>query len=178
MTQNNHVGENSMTIRCIALKMGVMALAAPLALLGVQAEAGQVFDASGVWSGVSTSEIHVLKEGHMVMHTNSNYETFAAEDASNPMAGMAGQCFGSAEMAPPRANGQGHCIFATGDGDTAVFQWNATGFDQTGAMIGTWSVVGGVGKFEGMSGGGHFANAVNRETGAFTNTLTGAGAMR
>ncbi|MEV8466121.1 hypothetical protein AB0T83_04885 [Fluviibacterium sp. DFM31] len=136
--------------------------------------AAEILPANGVWSGTSASEVHQINENHMVLRSNSAYLSFDPASEVSAMVGMSGTCYGAVEMAPPMANGTGHCVFSRDDGDAMFSHWTITALTADGAATGTWSVLGGRGTLEGASGGGSFASKTDPETGVFQNTVTGA----
>ena len=151
--------------------------AAALTAMAAPALAGGTFDSAGVGKGMSQNEITPIAENHMVMQSLTVWETMEMSDAGHPFQGMSGSCFGAVEIKVPNATGAGNCVFSDGDGDKSINRWTATGLNAEGALVGSWSVVGGTGKFAGSSGGGTFVSLTDQSTGKFENTITGALSM-
>lgn len=139
--------------------------------------AGQVVDGSGTGKGQSMNEITVLGEGHILVQSSTTYMPMAANDPNNPFSNIPGKCFGSFEINRGSASGGGHCVFTKEGVSTIVTDWTVTGMSPNGAMTGTWSVIGASGAAAGLTGGGHYSNLTDRETGTFENTITGALSM-
>jgi hypothetical protein len=143
--------------------------------IGAQAAgAQQVFGGAGKISGTSTPEVTALAEGHMVVHLVSAYENFEMSVPDHPYNGMTGKCFGSVEVRVPGANGGGNCVFSNDAGETSITAFAIKGMAADGAMVGSWSVIGGTGKFAGATGGGSFHSLTDNATGKFVNTVDGA----
>ena len=154
--------------------MRTFVLAAGIAALAVPAFSGGTYDSSGVGYGTSQNEVTPIADGHMVMSSATTWDTMDMANADHPFQGMSGKCFGAVEVKVPNAAGSGHCVFTDGDGDQNVNRWVATGLGADGALQGSWTVVGGTGKFAGASGGGMFSSLTDQATGKFENTITGA----
>ena len=60
------------------------------------------------------------------------------------------------------------------NGDKQISTWVATGVAKSGAITGTWTHVGGTGRYQGATGGGTFHSLTDRKTGTFVNTVKGA----
>lgn len=155
---------------------GIVIAGVVVAATGVFAET--TLNSGGVASGTSDTKITALSETHMLVQSTSNYDMMKMASADHPYNDMSGQCIGSFEMRIPSATGGGHCVFSDAAGDTTITSFEATAMGPDGALIGTWAVVGGTGKFAGASGGGTFNSLTNRETGTFENKITGAMVMR
>ena len=156
------------------MKIAIGLVALGLGLGAHSAGAEQVFAGGGKISGTSTSEVTPIAEGHMVMHLVSAYETFEMSAPDHPYNGMTGTCFGSAEVRVPAASGTGKCVFTNDAGDASVTEYTIKGMQADGAMVGSWVVVGGTGKFAGATGGGSFHTVTDNATGRFENTVDGA----
>ena len=137
------------------------------------AEAEQMFSNAGIGKAMSSSQAHEIAEGHVVVNTHSTYSGLATEDASNPLNGATGPCFGSMEIRAPEISGAGHCVYTDGDGDLAVIAWKADTLGQGGMTGGEWSLTGGSGKYAGGSGGGRYEVVTDNGSGEQTNTVTG-----
>jgi hypothetical protein len=74
----------------------------------------------------------------------------------------------------PAASGAGNCVFTNDAGESSVTEYTIKGMASDGAMIGTWAVIGGTGKFAGATGGGAFHSLTDNATGSFVNTVNGA----
>lgn len=146
-----------------------LVLAAGLAF-ATAGNAGEVVDVSTVASGKQNSTVYPLGEGHVLIAADSAYESFA----SGPMAGLSGPCFGAIEINGASATGSGACAYSDGAGNMFGNHWQVTGLNAEGALIGTWTVGTGTGKFAGATGGGTFASKTDNATGMFQNTITGA----
>ena len=154
------------------IRFQVMALAIAAGMMG--AHAAEIFDAGGVGKGTNQTTIEIVSEGHMLMHTVSTYDSFESTDASSPYNGMTGKCWGSVEIKVPGASGSGNCAFVNASGDKNFNAWTVKGLGKDGALLGTWTVVGGTGKYKGATGGGSFSSLADRTTGKFVNTVEGA----
>ena len=148
--------------------------AACLAAATAGTQAGETFDAGGVGKGTNKSSVVMVREGHMLMNSISTYTGYEAADAKSPMNGMTGTCRGAIEFKIPSATGQGHCEFTDKSGDKQISTWVATGVAKGGALTGTWTVVGGTGRYQNASGGGTFHSLTDRKAGTFVNTVKGA----
>ncbi|NND70382.1 MAG: hypothetical protein HKN43_02280, partial [Rhodothermales bacterium] len=114
--------------------------------------AGDILDMKGVSSGKAVSTMYQLAEGHMVLASMNEYTKFTMEAAEHPFSSMQGNCFGAIEIRVPAAGGSGNCAFSDGDGDTSFNRWTVSGMSEDGALVGTWTIIGGTGKFTGSSG--------------------------
>lgn len=150
-------------------------IAASVVLASTPAFAGEAFNVSGVGKGKTTrTVVETIAEGHVLIGLNGQYETYEAANPSSPFKGMTGQCWGAVEVKPPSASGGGNCAFTTPSGDKHFNRYVVKGVTKDGALVGTWSVIGGTGKFEGAAGGGTFQSQTDEESGTFTNTVEGA----
>ncbi|MGI9479806.1 MAG: hypothetical protein ACR2PI_24105 [Hyphomicrobiaceae bacterium] len=145
-----------------------------LAVSSVTAFAGEVANVSGVGKGKATSMVEAVGKGHLLMQSVTEYASYKSADPKSPFNGMTGKCWGAIEIKPPTASGKGNCAFATTSGDKHFNTWTATGLAKDGALVGTWAIVGGSGKFAGASGGGKFHSLTDRDAGTFVNTVSGA----
>jgi hypothetical protein len=74
-----------------------------------------------------------------------------SEDTSSPLHLAAGECSGALTTTPDgKTQGQGYCMRKDRDGDVYNEQWNLA----PGAEKGSWKLVGGSGKYAGISGSG------------------------
>jgi len=144
-----------------------------VALAAGSAAIAESFDAGGVASGTTEVTPMPLEEGRMVMALTTTYDSMMGNDDSNPLAGMRGECTGSALQDGEALEGSGFCVFKGDGADAALVRWTATGRDSAGAMTGDWELRGGTGRFEDGSGGGTFSSVVDPETGAAENTIAG-----
>ncbi|MCR9085869.1 MAG: hypothetical protein NXH97_03895 [Rhodobacteraceae bacterium] len=158
--------------------MGKFTIAALLAVAAASAHAGGTFDSTGTAKGTSQSDIFPIAENHMIMHSQTEYDSMDMSAANHPFNGMTGSCFGAIEIKVPAASGSGNCAFADGDGDLSASRWIVTGMTPEGALTGSWTVIGGTGKFAGSTGGGGFEMMNDRENGTFENMLAGAVTLR
>ena len=158
--------------------MGKFAIAAVLAIAAASAQAGGTFDSAGKGTGTSQNDIVPISDTHMIMHSKTTWDAMEMTDPEHPFNGMSGACFGAVEIMVPGASGAGNCAFTDGDGDLSTNRWIVTGMTPEGALTGSWTVIGGTGKFTGVTGGGSFETLTDRDTGAFENTLTGAVTLR
>lgn len=138
------------------------------------AEAAETYNAGGVAKGKNQTTIEIVSEGHMLMHTVSTYGSFQATDSGSPYDGMTGKCWGAVEIKVPGASGGGNCAFTNASGDKNFNSWSVKGLGKDGALLGTWTVLGGTGKYQNASGGGTFNSLADRNTGMFVNTIEGA----
>jgi hypothetical protein len=141
------------------------------------AHAAETYDIATVASGTQRTETTVVSEGHIVLHTISDYEMFDVDSGATPFSSATGVCFGAIEIVATIATGGGNCVFEDPDGDKLISAWKANGFGADGALVGTWNYTGGSGKFDGLSGGGKFSSLTDQATGKFRNTITGAARM-
>lgn len=154
-----------------------MRLKVMLALLAIgctPAIAGDAASVSGVGKGKSTSMIEPVAKGHILMNSVSEYTSYVSTDPNSPFNGMKGKCWGAIEIKAPAASGQGNCAFTTASGDKNFNKWTVTGMAKDSALVGTWVVVGGTGKYQGASGGGSFHSVTDRDAGTFVNKVEGA----
>ena len=128
------------------MKLGPILSISLIAACGA-AQAG-TFPSGGVATGVSSNVTHEVAEGHVVVDVNTDYAGFEMENEGNPMAGMAGSCIGSMQVAAGAVEGGGKCVFTDADGLTAVIDWYATG-------------------------GGSFVTVTDATTGVTTNRIDG-----
>lgn len=137
------------------------------------AMAEQTYSNDGVGMAKSTSVPYVIGEGHVVMQIASRYSDLKTDDASNPLNGATGPCFGSVEITAGQISGGGHCVYTDKEGDMAVLTWASEQLGEGGANMGSWSLIGGSGKYAGATGGGTFDASAANETGDQTNVVTG-----
>lgn len=130
------------------------------------------YEGSGKGMGTSENKMMPIAEGHIVMQTLSNYESFDVSD-EHPLKGASGPCFGSAEIKGSELSGGGICTYTTADGEKAVINWHMTNLGEGGAVEGDWTVSGGTGKWATASGGGKFSSLTDQETKKFVNTVSG-----
>jgi hypothetical protein len=149
-------------------------VAAAFALVCAPAFAGELFNVSGVGKGTSQSSVAMVGEGHMLMNSINSYKNFESVDPKSPFSGMTGQCWGAIEIKIPSASGRGHCEFTDKSGDKSYNTWVATGLAKDGALTGTWTLIGGTGKYKNATGGGQFHSRTDREAGTFENEVEGA----
>ncbi|MBY6055266.1 hypothetical protein KUV26_02300 [Leisingera daeponensis] len=134
--------------------------------------ASTTWDQGGTGTGISTNSAFEIADGHMVMQISSSYENVEMEDASHPMSGAAGPCFGAVEVSSSAVSGGGICAFTDSAGDKVVLHWHADGMDASGALTGSWKLSGGTGHWDGAEGGGTFSSLTDQATGKFVNTIT------
>ena len=140
--------------------------------------AGEITSSAGIATGTAKNEVTMLGENHMLIKSNTSYENFEMDDPNHPFAMASGECFGSFEFRPPAASGGGNCVFTDADGDISANKFVVTGLAENGSTVGTWTLVGGTGKFAGSSGGGTFQSLTDQQTGKFTNTIDGAMSLK
>lgn len=139
--------------------------------------AGTTWEQPGKGTGISTSTVNQISEGHMVMQISSSYENVEMEEADHPMNGAAGPCFGAVEVASDGVEGGGICAFVDSAGEKVVLHWQAEGMDQSGALTGNWTLSGGTGHWAEAQGGGTFSSLTDPESGKFVNTITSSVTM-
>ena len=144
-----------------------------MASVGI-AHAGGAVDVSGVAKGTTNSEITPIDKGHVLINIASTYKVFEVNDPSNPFKDMTGKCWGAFEIKAQSASGSGNCAFTDASGDKNYNYWTANGLAPDGAVLGTWTLIAGTGKYLGASGGGGFHSLTDREKGTAVNTVTGA----
>ena len=141
-------------------------------LLGFTVPAiADTLDAAGTGYGKSNNIIMPVSEALMIIQASTDYERFNTAEG-NPMAGFSGPCFGSIMVNSGAVTGGGSCYYTDADGEVAIIRWNADGMSPDGRTQGSWSVIGGSGKWLGASGGGRFDAGENEATG-YTNNVTG-----
>ena len=136
--------------------------------------AGELFNVGGLGKGTSQSSVVMVSEGHMLMNSITTYQSFDSVDPKSPFNGMTGQCWGVIEIKVPSASGRGHCEFTDKSGDKNHNTWVATGLAKDGALQGSWTVIGGTGKYQNATGGGKFLSLTDRKAGTFENKVEGA----
>ena len=156
------------------MRFAVLVALGAIAITAVGVFAETVMDGSGVATGTSNNVVTPLGEKHVLVKSQTTYESFAMTDPAHPYNGMTGECFGSFEMKIPSAAGSGSCVFTDDTGDVSATQFVVTGMTDDGAVTGTWAIIGGTGKFSGASGGGAFSSRTDQKTGKFQNTVSGA----
>ncbi len=147
-------------------------LAFGVALIWFAAPAfAETVDATGTGYGKSNNTIMPVSQSLMIIQASTDYERFDTAEG-NPMAGFNGPCFGSIMVNSGAVTGGGSCYYTDADGEVAIVRWNADGMSADGRTQGSWSVIGGTGKWLGASGGGRFDAGENEATG-YTNNVTG-----
>ena len=154
------------------IRICLIAMAVAAGTVGVHA--AETYDAGGVGKGTNQTTIEVVSEGHVLMHTVSAYESVVTTDASSPYNGMTGKCWGAVEIKVPGASGGGNCAFVNAAGEKNFTAWTVKGLGKDGALVGTWTAVGGTGKYQNASGGGTFSSLADRTGGTFVNKIEGA----
>ncbi len=150
-------------------------MAAAAVVAGItSASAAESFNIGGVGKGTNETMMEIVGDGHMLLNTVSTYESFESSDASNPFKNMSGKCWGAVEIKVPSASGHGNCVFTDTSGDKNYNMWTAKGLAKGGALVGTWALIGGTGKYKNASGGGTFHSVTDRKAGTFVNTVSGA----
>lgn len=145
----------------------------PLLLTALVAAAPAAADTyTGKGMGTAMNKMMPIADGHIVMQTFSEYESFEVSD-DHPLKGASGPCIGSLEINAGAVSGSGKCVYTTAEGEMAVMNWMAKGLSAEGAVEGDWTVSGGTGKWAGASGGGTFSSLTNPDTGKFVNDVTG-----
>lgn len=150
------------------------ALAAGLILLAPPVRAETEFDAASVWTGENKAEMFKITDDHSVMLTKTLFEKVEASDATSPMAGATGQCFGLVDLQASGVSGNGYCNGTDKEGQRFVIRWNATGTGEGGALTGDWQLLGGAGKWIGATGGGSWSSVIDEATRHETNTVSGS----
>ena len=159
--------------------MRKIVLAVALAIVGGGAHAGSTFDTRGTGKRMAQNEIIPVTENHMIVDSRTVYDTMEMSDADHPFNGATGTCFGAIEIhAPAGATGGGNCAFTDGDGDVSMNRWSVRGMTAEGALFGSWTVVGGTGKYADATGGGGYETTTDSETGAIENVFDGAVTLR
>ena len=149
-------------------------VASLLILVGGMAHAGGTFDSTGTITGQSTTKLYPVGEGQMVMEVTVSHDVFDMATEGHPFSGMSGTCTGGAQIRGPALTGSGVCQYSNESGDMAFLKWDMDSLSPEGATMGGWTMIGGTGTHAGISGGGRFVSATNRETGAVSLTLDGA----
>jgi len=126
----------------------------------------------GKGTGVTKASTVEIAEGHSLMQISSTYDTVEMQDASHPMHGAAGPCFGSVEISGTAVSGSGVCAFTDSGGDKVVLHWTADAMEASGAMAGNWTLTGGTGKWAEAEGGGTYSSLADPASGTFVNTIT------
>lgn len=131
------------------------------------------FNAAATGTATGESIAYEIAEGHMVIHNMSQYTAMQTSDPANPMNGATGPCFGVVEMIQGAVSGGGKCVFTDLQGDHMVIDWTAEGATPEGGSSGTWTLVGGSGKYHGGSGGGAFQTTGMMPDSTEINAITG-----
>ncbi len=134
---------------------------------------GETYDSEGKGMGMNTNEVYGISDGHAVVKTQTNYDSFEVP-SGHPLEGATGACFGALLINAGAASGTGNCVFDTASGDKAVLSWVAKGLGADGALTGDWTVSGGTGGWGTASGSGTFSSLTDPETKTFVNTITGS----
>ncbi|WP_343115717.1 hypothetical protein [Ostreiculturibacter nitratireducens] len=132
----------------------------------------ETYDAGGTGHGTAMNEAMPVSEDLVVIHAVSQYDRFDTTDPDSPMSSLKGPCFGSLVIKAGQVSGDGNCHYADKDGDMVIMAWTAEGLSDDGRTMGSWSVVGGSGKWAEASGGGGFL-AGEDAAGVYTNEITG-----
>ena len=143
------------------------------ALVAVPAAAQQTFDAAGIGRGENASTVRPITDDRTVVIALTEYEPIEGLAAENPLAGLTGPCFGMFEIAGGAVEGGGYCTFDDPEGSRAIIRWTAEEAASPAEMGGSWTLLGGSGKWAGASGGGSFALTTDTDTGRFTNEVSG-----
>lgn len=146
-------------------------LVALLAALGGTVSAG-TYDAAATGHGTSASTQVPVADGFVLIHVVTDYERFETADAGHPMAGLSGPCFGAVMVREGAVSGGGTCHYTDPAGGSAVLAWTPDGMSEGGRMLGTWSIVGGTGRWAEATGEGRFDAGLDA-AGAYTNLVTG-----
>jgi hypothetical protein len=115
-----------------------------------------------------------LPDGRTVLRY-SDKGFLSADDPDNPFHLVNFDCAGAVAMAAGGESGvmAGTCSGVDGDGDVYTLWWK--GDDLTG---GTWGLMNGSGKFEGIEGGGTFSTGLNWTDGKLINRWDGEWTMK
>lgn len=155
------------------MKAAFLAPAATAALIFTGAASAETgFDASGIGGGPDRTEGFPISGDHRVVMARTDYEPFVADDPESPMNGLAGPCFGEIDVRGEAASGDGYCLFDDPEGARAVIGWTAEGATETG-FTGTWTLLGGSGRWAGGTGGGTFATTRDAEAQTLQNRVEG-----
>lgn len=139
--------------------------------------AAETWQVNGTATGMNTSTMYPVTEDHTLGDIHSAYTDITLQDASNPMHGATGDCFGAVEIIGVAISGGGNCLFSDAEGDRMVIEWTAQSLIESGGNAGIWQLTGGSGKFAGASGGGEYATSTDAE-GTETNNITGVITLR
>jgi hypothetical protein len=127
---------------------------------------------------VEVTEYPLMPGRHDVVMGVSEWSAPLRDDASSPMRGLHGKCFGMTEFRGDEVvGGSGYCTYLDADGDTYVSRWIPTSSTGPGKSGGEWTAVGGTGKFEGATGSGVY-ETVRTGDGTRQRTLTGRITLR
>lgn len=151
---------------------GIMIFVAITGALAAGSASAETYSGGAVGHGTSAGATMSLSETHIVLHSESMYESFDVAPG-HPLEGATGPCFGAIEIKAGQVAGSGRCVYDTASGETAVMIWTATGLGENGAITGEWSISGGTGGWAAASGGGTFSSSTDPATGKFANTITG-----
>ena len=143
-----------------------------LVAFGAAPALAETYPANGTGMGSVGSEQMPVRDDLILVHTQSSYDSFEMGQEDHPMSSLSGPCFGAAMVEAGAMSGQGYCHLTDADGDISAISWTGTGMDETGRTVGTWTVMGGTGKWDGATGGGEF-DAGPTEDGGYTNEITG-----
>ena len=119
------------------------------------AEMAKEGSCTGITYFTATSQLLVQGKEYL----QNNYEArgvVATENEVSPTYMSSGQCIGSAKVIKGEYKEFGLCTYTRPDGDQIYMSYEGTGKMGAGAK-GTMTIVGGTGKFEGMTGSGEWA---------------------
>lgn len=139
--------------------------------------AAQTLDATSTSMGADASRVFTIGPQHVVVMALTDYERVEAMDASSPMNGLNGPCFGMIDSNAGVVSGGGWCTLEDEAGDSATLRWTATSLTET-SNSGDWELAGGTGTWDGATGGGQFQFVSDPATQRFSTTLTGEVTLR
>ena len=93
--------------------MKTKVIAAVIALAAATQAKAAPFNADGVATGQSRTEIVEFEGGHVILNSHVDYATLEMEDPANPMNLLSGSCFGVVEIRGGAASGGGTFLSST-----------------------------------------------------------------
>ncbi len=136
--------KKSFACKCIG---ALVACAIPVGLAHAEERAG---GGSVTYTVIRGHEAALANGGKLVHALNAG--VIIADDASVPFHMASQNCMNAAVLNADgsAAGASGHCTAMDGDGDTWSLWWRGEGEGEGSA----WQIIGGTGKFAGMTGGG------------------------
>ncbi len=158
-------------------RISILAWAALAAAGAGAGAAAQTLDATSTSMGTDDSRVFDVGPQHVAVMALTEYERVEALDASSPMNGLSGACFGMIDSDAGALSGGGWCALEDEAGERVTLRWTATSLTET-SNGGDWELTGGSGKWDGATGGGEFQFVTDPTTRRFSTDLTGEITLR